>query len=240
VLRMQGGKKGLIVNSRNLCRGKNRAAVRFDGHNGKRAKLPFKPRLGLRLKGGARRGANPALLAVLRPRPGHANIERAAVRLPRSAFLDQAHIRTICTRVQFRADACPKGAVYGHVTAFSPLLDQPLRGPVYLRSSTNKLPDLVFDLRGVVDIEASARIDSIKGAIRAIFPAIPDAPISMVVLRMQGGKKGLIVNSRNLCHGKNRAVVRLAAHSGKRTVQRPVLRPQCKRRKAKRSSHRLR
>jgi hypothetical protein len=35
VLRMQGGKKGLLVNSRNLCTGVNRAAVKLNGQNGK-------------------------------------------------------------------------------------------------------------------------------------------------------------------------------------------------------------
>ncbi|HYP56114.1 MAG TPA: hypothetical protein VEQ41_07430 [Solirubrobacterales bacterium] len=200
------------------------------------AHLGFRPRLGLRLLGGTRRGANPALQAVLRPRPDQANPSRAIVRLPRSAFLDQAHIRTICTRVQFAADSCPKGSIYGHVSAFSPLLDEPLSGPAYLRSSDNDLPDLVFDLKGLIDVEASARIDSIGGGIRATFPAIPDAPLSKVVVRMQGGKKGLIVNSRNLCRSKSRAAVRLDAHSGKRVRLRPVLRPQgCEKRRGKRS-----
>ena len=49
------------------------------------------------------------------PAPGEANFSRAAVTLPHSAFLEQAHFRTICTRVQFAAGAghgshCPKGA----------------------------------------------------------------------------------------------------------------------------------
>jgi hypothetical protein len=32
---MQGGKKGLIVNSRNLCGSTNKADVEFEGQNGK-------------------------------------------------------------------------------------------------------------------------------------------------------------------------------------------------------------
>jgi hypothetical protein len=192
------------------------------------ARLGFRPRLSLRLLGGTRRGAHPSLRGVLRPRPGDANIERTVVRLPRSAFLDQGHIRTICTRVQFAADKCPKGAAYGHVTVFTPLLDEPLRGPVYLRSSDNELPDLVFDLKGLVDIEAVARIDSIRGGIRATFAAIPDAPISKAIVRMQGGDKGLIVNSTNLCRSKSRADVQLEAHSGKQVKLRPLVKPQCK------------
>lgn len=197
--------------------------------------LGFKPKLAIKLKGGTKRGDFPGLTAVLRPRKGDANLARTVVKLPTSAFLEQAHIRTICTRVQFAADKCPKGAIYGRVTAFSPLLDEPLKGPAYLRSSDNQLPDLVFALRGVVEIEAAARIDSVRGGIRATFPRIPDAPISKVVVRMRGGKKGLIVNSRNLCASRSRARLRLDGHNGKVRDSRPVVRAKCgKTRKAKR------
>jgi hypothetical protein len=34
---MQGGKKGLIINSTNLCAAANRAEAKFAGHNGKQA-----------------------------------------------------------------------------------------------------------------------------------------------------------------------------------------------------------
>jgi hypothetical protein len=37
----------------------------------------------------------------------------ASVGLPHSEFLDQAHIKTICNRVQFAASSCPKGSIYG-------------------------------------------------------------------------------------------------------------------------------
>jgi hypothetical protein len=188
------------------------------------SRLAFKPRLFLALRGGTRRGAHPALRAVLRPRPGDANLQRTVVRLPRSAFLDQGHIRTICTRVQFAADKCPAGSVYGRVRAFTPLLDEPLEGPAYLRSSNNKLPDLVFDLKGIVEIESSARIDSIRGGIRATFAAIPDAPLTKVVVNMAGGKKGLIVNSRNICAGKSRANAKLGAQNGRQRTLKPKVR----------------
>src|ERR1700746_3908011 len=104
------------------------------------ANLGFKPRFNLRLKGGTVRGAHPALKAVVTPRPEDANFASPVVTLPRSAFLDQGHIRTICTRLQFSAAGgngagCPKGAVYGFAKAFTPILDEPVQGPGYLRSS---------------------------------------------------------------------------------------------------------
>jgi len=211
------------------------------------ASLGFKPRLAIRLYGGTKRGAHPALRAIVRPRPGQANFSRAAVTLPHSAFLDQGHIRTICTRVQFAAGAghgsqCPKGARYGYAKAWSPLLDGPATGPVYLRSSNHNLPDLVVALKGPdsapVDVELASRIDSVRGGIRSIFTGIPDVPVSRFVLAMQGGKKGLIVNSRNLCYkpGKNKAKANLLGQNGRvsRTKPRVVSVTCAKRRKAKR------
>ncbi|MEX0973521.1 MAG: hypothetical protein WDZ46_09740 [Solirubrobacterales bacterium] len=196
-------------------------------------RLGFEPRMSLRLHGGVKRGKYQGLRAVVRPRPGDANISRTAVRMPRSAFLAQDHIRTVCTRVQFAADVCPKGSVYGHAIAYSPLLDFPLQGNVYLRSSDNPLPDLVADLRGPAHqplrIELVGRTDSVKGALRNTFDVVPDAPVSYFRLRLFGGKKGLIVNSRNICLGANRAAVRLDAHNGRRAKLRPAaFNPRCK------------
>jgi hypothetical protein len=189
--------------------------------------LGFKPKLDLKLIGGTKRGGHPALTATYTPRKGDANVKGLVVRLPRSAFLDQAHIRTICTRVQFAAKACPPGAQYGFIKAWTPLLEEPLEGPVYLRSSNHKLPDLVFDLHGLVDVEVSVRIDSARGGIRSTLENSPDAPLSKVVLKMQGAKKGLIINSRNLCGGTNKANVSFEGHNGKVATANPVMRPDC-------------
>jgi hypothetical protein len=199
---------------------------------GECAALGFKPRISLRLKGGTKRVDNPALSVVLRPRPGDANLSGISVAFPKSEFLDQSHIRTVCTRVQFAADQCPKGSVYGTVSAWTPLLDKPLRGNVILRSSDNKLPDLVTDLRGPAEqpikLEAAGRIDSVNGGMRSTFEFMPDAPITRVVLKMQGGRKGLLENSRNICAKAYRANVRFAAHNGRTYSTNPKMLVRCK------------
>jgi hypothetical protein len=190
--------------------------------------LGFKPKLGLKLKGGTKRGDFPGLRATLRARGSDANVAAAQVTLPRSAFLEQGHIGTICTRVQFKAESCPKASVYGHARAITPLLDEPIEGPVYMRSSNHKLPDLVIVLKGIVDVNVSSRIDSFKGGLRSTFDAVPDAPISSFVLTMKGGKKGLIVNSRNLCAARNKASVAFTGHNGRVANLRPEMVPQCR------------
>ncbi len=194
--------------------------------------LGFKPALKLNLIGGTKRGGHPALKATYAPRKGDANIKGLVVRLPRSAFLDQAHIKTICTRVQFAAGAgngaeCPAASKYGFVKAYTPLLDEPLEGPVFLRSSNHKLPDLLFALHGLVNIEVDVRIDSARGGIRATLEDAPDATLSKVVLRMQGAKKGLIINSKDLCGSTNRANIQFEGHNGKQSSANPPMKPEC-------------
>jgi hypothetical protein len=192
------------------------------------ASLGFAPKLSLQLKGATKRTGHPQLHAVLKPRKGDANISRVSVAMPHSEFLDQAHIGTVCTRVQFAAGACPAGSVYGRATAITPLLDQPLEGPVYLRSSSHTLPDLVVDLRGPIHVALDGRIDSVGGGIRTSFEAAPDAPISKFVLDMKGGKKGLLINSSNLCAGRNFATVKMSGQNGRRHDSRPRLGVRCR------------
>jgi hypothetical protein len=192
--------------------------------------LAFRPRLRLSLKGGTGRDANPALTATVSSSKGQANISRVAVALPHSEFLDQAHIRTVCTRVQFAQRECPAASIYGHARAFSPLLDEPLEGPVYLRSSANALPDLVAALHGQIDLDLDGRIDSVRGGIRTTFAAVPDAPVSKFVLKMRGGRRGLLVNSTNLCAAANRATVRMAGQNGMAHDFSPLLRSSCAKR----------
>ena len=203
--------------------------------------LGFNPKLYTRIWGKTNRGAHPKLRAVLEMPNGGANIGRAAVTLPHSEFLDQGHIRTICTRVQFAANACPAGSVYGYAKAYTPLLDQPLQGPVYLRSSSHKLPDLVADLKGQIHIVLDGRIDSVHKGIRTTFEGVPDAPVSKFIIYMKGGKKGLLQNSTNICKGSHRSVAKFNGQNGKRNESRPPLnnsRCHPNKRKAKRSSHR--
>ena len=177
--------------------------------------LGFVPTMSFRLKGGTHRGDYPALRVTVKARPGDANIRRAVVELPHSEFLAQNHIRTVCTRVQYAAERCPKDSIYGQVVAQTPVLDQPLRGNVYLRSSNNPLPDIVASLRGEINVDLVGRIDSVNGGIRTTFNGIPDAPLTKFVLRMQGGKKSLLVNSRNLCKRPSFAKSKLVAQNSK-------------------------
>jgi hypothetical protein len=210
------------------------------------AALPFKPRLSLKLKGGTKRGDYPALTAILNMNGiGEAGIAKAQVTLPRSEFVAQAHFNTICTRVLFKQGAhpgekCPAGSIYGKVLAETPILDDPLTGPVFLRSSEHQLPDVVAALHnGQIDVVLVGRVDSVKGRLRNTFEATPDAPVKRVVFKLMGGKKGLFENSTNLCSSTSRAIAAFDGQNGKQWDFNPVVKATgCKKAKGKAAKHR--
>jgi hypothetical protein len=198
--------------------------------------LGFKPKLFTKLIGGRKtmqRNGHPAFRAVLVARGGDANIKRAALTLPHSQFLDQGHIGTICTRVQLAAAACPARSIYGYARAQTPLLDDEVAGPVYLVASDHELPDLLADLHGQVSVRLRGVISSAKERLKTVFYPVPDVPVSKFTINMKGGKKGLLVNSRDLCHRPNRSVLNFKAQNGKqlKVKKLPLRTPAC--RKAK-------
>ena len=190
------------------------------------AGLPFGPTVRMRNLDAGRKSTlrswNPRMRLVVTQKDGEAGIKGAQVTLPHSVILDQSNIRTICTRAQFAAQRCPRQAIYGHAKAWSPVLNRPVTGPVYLGSSPNPLPDLIVDLDGEVRVTLQGRIDTARGGwIRNTFTAVPDAPVSRFELTMFGGKnRGLLVNSTDLCRSNERGVARFDGHNGKQSGQR--------------------
>lgn len=204
------------------------------------AGLGFRPKLSLRLRGGTRRGRYPSLRAEVRPRSGDANLATAQVALPPSVFLAQEHIGTICTRVQEAREACPAESIYGWARAFTPLLSEPLEGPVFLRSSENLVPDLVASLRGGgigIRVDVAGRIDSYKGGLRGTFTGIPDAPISRFVMTLRGGRHGLLVNAADLCARPQTATARFVGHANRGVFWHPRVTSRCPK-KDRRHNHR--
>ncbi|MGN6258215.1 MAG: hypothetical protein ACTHN3_10780 [Solirubrobacterales bacterium] len=204
--------------------------------------LDFKPKLFTKLIGGRKkmlRAQHPAFRAVLVARGGDANIRRAALTLPHSQFLDQGHIGTICTRVQLAAQDCPARSVYGYARAQSPLLDDELAGPVYLVSSDHELPDMLVDLHGQVNVRLRGVISSSKARLKTVFSGVPDVPVSKFVLNMKGGKKGLLVNSRDLCLKPNFSFLNFEGQNGKTLVKKklPLRTPGCRHAHKKHKRH---
>lgn len=165
-------------------------------------KLAFAPKLDLALKGATERGAHPALSATLTnsAKRTTANLAALDLFLPRSLRFDKAHLGTA-------------GTVYGQATATTPLLDQPLRGPLTVRRSATST-QLIVNLHGQTDLVLAGQLRVSKaGAMRVSFDSPPDVPLTKFTLAMSGAKKGLFKASRNLCAGPNRATAELSGQN---------------------------
>ncbi len=202
-------------------------------------KLRFKPKIKITLKGSTKHAGHPALKAVLTyPKEGaYANIARAQVNLPHSEFLDQSNLNKTCTKPVLLEGKCPAKSIYGRAKAWTPLLEQPLEGPVYLVGGYGyKLPALVADLNGQIRVVLKGKVDSgpNKG-IRNTFEAVPDAPVSRFVLELKGGPKySLLENSEDLCRKPQRAIARFTAQNGLVQELKPLIADQCGKAKGKR------
>jgi hypothetical protein len=206
------------------------------------AALKFKPKLKLSLSGSTKHAGHPGLKAVLTyPKgAGYANIARAQVNLPHSEFIDQANLNKTCTKPVLLEGKCPPKTVYGKAKAWSPLLEKPLEGKVYLVGGFGyKLPALVAELDGQIRVLLVGKVDSGPNqGIRNTFEAVPDAPVEKFELQLKGGKKySLLENSEDLCKRPQKAIARFTSQSGTVLQTKPLVGNQCgKKAKGKRKS----
>ena len=185
--------------------------------------LPFKPTMKIKQLGGKKatgRSKDPALQFDLRTRSGDANIKSVAVTLPKAFAIDQRHLGNICSKAQLIAERCAGRQAIGKATTTTPLLDQPLSGPAYAVSGFGKLPHVVFILDGQVLIMPEAESSSVKGGhLKTVVPVVPDAPIGHFRLQLFGGKKGYLVNTRDLCASAANTTIEYTAQSGRKLTQ---------------------
>ena len=204
--------------------------------------LGFKPRLTVRQVGGrgeTARSTNPRLRFDLYTRTGDSNIKSVAVTLPKAFQIDQRHLGNICSRTQLERERCAGRQTMGTVSVVSPLLDQPLQGPAYAVSGYGKLPHLIFILDGQVTILPEAESTSVKnGHLRTVVPIVPDVPVGHFRLDLFGGKRGYLINTRNLCISPAKINVEFVAQSGKKLTQHVKAKTAC--RKGKRGGQHLR
>jgi hypothetical protein len=214
------------------------AAVRSRFQVGECASLGFTPRLGMRLtgKGATRTGTHPGLSATLRQGKGQANIAKARVTLPKSVVLDPNNSTDpalVCDYDKGRAADCPASSVIGKATARTPLLGKPLTGDVHLVQGIrfgptgNRIrttPSLLVKLRGEVALDLRGQTTVTNNRLVTTFGQVPDAPVSRFDIKINGGKKGILVVTRtrkskiNLCAkpSSHTAGIALNGQNGKR------------------------
>ncbi len=188
-------------------------------------RLGFKPTMSVTQVGGrkgTKRSAYPALQFDLKTRAGDANIKSLAVTLPSAFEIAQSHLGNICSEKELAATECAGRQEIGEASTSTPLLDQPISGPVYAVSGKGGLPRLAFILNGQVHLLPRAEEKTVKGGrLQTIVPTVPDAPIGHFALTIFGGKHGYLANTRDLCVHTPIIGVSYTAQSGK-TLQQNV------------------
>jgi hypothetical protein len=181
--------------------------------------LALKPALGLSLsgKGQTRDGGHPAISATLTQPVVGANLKKVRVALPLSLALDPDNSNSdgLCSFVEGSKPnpVCPASSVVGKATAVSPILNQPLSGPVYFVKNERKdpksgrsiktTPKLVIPLTGENGVKLTLTGTSSvpdNQHLVTTFENIPDAAVSSFKLDINGGKKGiLVISGADIC-----------------------------------------
>ena len=194
-------------------------------------RLPFKPKFTVRQEGGrkgTRRAVNPSLLIDLKTRSGDANIKSLAVTLPNAYEIDQRHLGNICSEKELAATQCAGRQAIGEASTTTPLLDQPLSGPVYAVSGSGGLPRLAFLLNGQIKLVPRADTTTVKGGrLQTTVPVVPDAQIGHFHLKIFGGKRGYLINTRDLCKASPVVKVAYEAQNGKDLTQNIKVKAPC-------------
>jgi hypothetical protein len=194
--------------------------------------LNVAPRLALALsgKGQTTDGKHPAVSAVLSQSAGQANLKKVRVALPLSLALDPDNANGLCefTDGSKVEPTCPKASIVGTATAVTPILDQPLSGPVYFVKNIRKdpksgreirtLPKLVIPLVGQNGLKLTLTGTSAveDDQLVTTFDNIPDAPVSSFKLNINGGKGGiLVVSDADICKSTQVADQQVDGQNGK-------------------------
>ena len=160
--------------------------------------------------------------------------------LPRTLGIDQRHLFNICAKSELESKHCEGRQAIGSAWVKTPLLDQPLKGPVYAVSGYGILPHLAFIMGGQVTIVPQAESKSVgKGNLQTTVPVIPDVPIGHFRFNLNGGRTGYLLNSADLCRARSVVKVLFNGQNGKRRKQKVKLKSPCGR-KHKRSHKRHR
>jgi hypothetical protein len=199
--------------------------------------LPLAPKLKLSLNGSREHtvGKHPGLHATITQAAGEANMKSVQVTLPLSLALDPDNANSLCSYDGGRSGSCPAASQVGTASAVSPLLNQPLSGPVYLvqgmrmtRTGLRKtLPTLFVPLRGEIAIDLRATTAVHKDKLVTTFGSIPDAAISQFDLQLTTGRGGILATNTDVCRGRQVADYAIDGQNGKQADGAATISPPC-------------
>jgi hypothetical protein len=169
--------------------------------------LAFKPTFKASTNGRTSR-ANGASMSVKLTMPiklgTQSNIRTVKVELPKQLPSRLETLQQACTEQQFNQNpaGCPKASFIGQARATTPILPEPLTGPmIFVSHGGEEFPSLILVLQGygfTIDIVGSTYINK-AGVTSTTFKAIPDEPVGTFQLTMPQGKYSALAATAKLC-----------------------------------------
>jgi hypothetical protein len=169
-----------------------------------------------------RTGAHPPFTTVVTARGDDATIRSAHVRLPKGVASNTRSLNAACAPDAFAAGRCPDVSHIANAVALSPLLRDPVTGPVFLVKQPRGLPRLVVQFRSPIAFELEGVVNIGKhGGIGTTFPVVPDLPITRFTLRFHGGAYGALALTKNICRRALRLPASFVGQNGRTVKLRP-------------------
>ncbi|HTZ64259.1 MAG TPA: hypothetical protein VMB51_09150 [Solirubrobacteraceae bacterium] len=153
--------------------------------------LPFRPAVTATTKGRTSKADGASLGLTFKSRVGEAHVARTVLTIPAMLPARLTTIQKACVAATFEVNpaACGEGSDIGTAVVHTPVLKNPLSGPIYLVSHGNAAwPDAELVLQGegvTVILDGQTAIK--KGVTTSSFLSVPDAPFESVEATLPEG-----------------------------------------------------
>jgi hypothetical protein len=180
-------------------------------HGANCASLPFKPTIEISMESAVSRSTGTGLVITVKSSAGQSNIGKTKLEFPSIIPSRLPTLQKSCPDTTFDANPanCSKESIVGSAIAKTPVLKEPLSGPVYLVSHGGReLPDAEIVLQGegiklvldgTTDIEKNAAGKSVT---ISSFETVPDAPVETFEVQLPRSTKSAFTGYGDLCTEK--------------------------------------
>jgi len=183
------------------------------------ASLPFHPEFSASTSGKTSKTNGASFhVRIGFPTGGQANIHKVELTIPSVLPSRLTTLQKACPEAVFNANpaGCPKESLIATATAHTPLLPDPLVGPVYFVSHGGAVfPDTVMVLQGDnVKLEVTGHTDIKNGVTYSRFETVPDAPVTSFEFSAPEGPYSIFGAYGNLCQKEIKAPTTITAQNG--------------------------
>jgi hypothetical protein len=188
------------------------------------ATLPFKPKLSALTHAHASKASGVHLHVRVLAGPGQAGIAKLALVLPRRMVPRLSTLQKACPAAVFAVapSHCGPASIVGTATILTPVLRDPLSGPVYVLSRGHAAaPEVALALRSegvLIEVIGQTRVHD--GFESASFNAVPDVPFSELDVIFEAGPHSLLAadlpaaEHGDMCPGRLSMPTQITAQNG--------------------------